>query len=233
MNRQIICALDTSDINEAIATVKKLGPYVGAFKIGHALTLARGLSVIDELKDAGAGRIFLDLKFHDIPNSVALAVREAARRGVWMMTVHISGGPAMLTAAVEETKNYDEDHRPLLIGVSVLTSLDQSILTHDLGISRTVEDQMVSLSQLAMECEMDGVVCSPLEIKPIRHALGKRGVIVTPGIRVGTGDNHDQKRTGDANQAIADGADYLVVGRALTHAVDIEDTMKQFGMVPA
>ena len=233
MIRQIICALDTSNVDEAVATVKNLKGHVGAFKIGHALTLQHGLSVIETLKDAGASRIFLDLKFHDIPNSVAFAVREAAKHGVWMMTVHISGGPAMLTAAVEETRNYSETERPMLVGVSVLTSLDQHILTDCLGVNRTVEDHMVQLSKMACDYELDGVVCSPQEVAPIRAALGHKGVIVTPGIRLSQGDTHDQKRTGDAGQALKDGADYLVVGRALSHSTDLDKTLEQFRAVVA
>jgi orotidine-5'-phosphate decarboxylase len=233
MIRQIICALDTSNLDEAVATVRRLSGHVGAFKIGHALTLPHGLSVIDTLKEAGASRIFLDLKFHDIPNSVALAVREAAKHGVWMMTVHITGGPAMLQAAVEETRHYDETERPMLVGVSVLTSLDQHILTDCLGVGRTVEEHMVELSKLAVEYDLDGVVCSPQEVAPIRAALGHNGVIVTPGIRLSQGETHDQKRTGDAGQALKDGADYLVVGRALSHSTDIEKTLEQFRAVAA
>src|SRR5476649_2509411 len=120
INKKVICALDTPDLDEAIRITTRLAPHVGAFKVGHALTLPHGLDVVDRLKDAGANRIFLDLKFHDIPNSVALAVSEAAKRGVWMMTLHISVGPAMMTAAVEEARSTGEDMRPLLVGVSVL-----------------------------------------------------------------------------------------------------------------
>lgn len=233
MIRQIICALDTSNLNEAVDTVKKLSGQVGAFKIGHALTLPHGLSVIETLRNAGAHRIFLDLKFHDIPNSVALAVREAARHGVWMMTVHISGGAAMLEAAVEETQNYNENERPMIVGVSVLTSLDQNTLTNELGVNRTIEEHMTKLTQLAMSHDLDGVVCSPHEVKALRTAMGKHGVIVTPGIRLSQGDTHDQKRTGDPKQALSDGADYLVVGRALSHSPDIEKTLEQFRAVVA
>jgi orotidine-5'-phosphate decarboxylase len=229
MVRKVICALDTSDLDEAIAITKKLRHRVKAFKVGHGLTLSNGLSVIDRLKDAGAERIFLDLKFHDIPNSVALAVREAARRGVWMMTLHLTGGPAMLTAAVEEARNYSEQERPLLVGVSVLTSLDESTLRDHLGVHRTIEEQMVYLSQEAMNLEMDGVVCSAHEITPIRNAIGRSGVIVTPGIRLG-GATHDQKRVGTPAQAIADGADYLVIGRALTESDNPEAVLEEIGV---
>ncbi|MGV3617570.1 MAG: orotidine-5'-phosphate decarboxylase [Fimbriimonas sp.] len=230
MNRHVICALDTPDLDEAIQTVTRLKDHVSAFKVGHALTLSNGLDVVDRLRDAGAGRIFLDLKFHDIPNSVALAVREAARRGVWMMTLHITGGPAMMTAAVEQARCFDDASRPLLVGVSVLTSLDDHILRDHLGVSRNVEEQMIYLSQLAMDQELDGVVCSPHEIKVLRKTLGHHAVIVTPGIRMPNAEIHDQKRTGDANQALADGADYLVIGRALTSSPDIVRTLEQFGL---
>lgn len=228
-NRKVICALDTSDLKEAIRITRKLADHVGAFKIGHALTLPFGLDVIPQLQDAGATRIFLDLKFHDIPNSVGLAVREAARRGVWMMTLHISGGPAMMTAAVEEARSVSDEHAPLLVGVSVLTSLDQHVLTDHLGVTRTVEDHMVYLSRLAVECGMDGVVCSAQEVKAIRSAI-RHGVIVTPGIRQVSGETHDQVRTGSAAGALSDGADYLVIGRALTHTEDVEAALASFGL---
>lgn len=228
-NRKVICALDTSNLGEAIRITRKLADHVGAFKIGHALTLQYGLDVIPQLQDAGAHRVFLDLKFHDIPNSVALAVREAAQRHVWMMTLHISGGPAMMTAAVEEARSVSDEQAPLLVGVSVLTSLDQHVLTDHLGITRKLEDHMVYLSKLAVECGMDGVVCSAQEVAPIRQAIG-HGVIVTPGIRMQSGDTHDQARTGSASKAIQDGTDYLVIGRALTEAEDVEAALAAFGL---
>lgn len=228
-NRKVICALDTGNISEAVRITRKLADHVGAFKIGHALTLQYGLDVIPQLQDAGASRIFLDLKFHDIPNSVALAVREAARRHVWMMTLHISGGPAMMTAAVEEARSVSEEESPMLVGVSVLTSLDQHVLTDHLGVSRSVEDHMVYLSRLAVECGMDGVVCSTQEVAPIRAAIG-HGVIVTPGIRLQAAAPDDQARTGSAQRAVQDGADYIVIGRALTEAEDVEAALAAFGL---
>jgi orotidine-5'-phosphate decarboxylase len=230
MVRKVICALDTGNLEEAIATTKRLSPWVNTFKIGHGLTLPNGLSVIEQLRDAGAERIFLDLKFHDIPNSVALAVREAAKRGVWMMTLHLSGGPAMLTAAVEEASAYGGKERPLLVGVSVLTSLDEDTLRNHLAVNRSIEEHMVHLSSDAMNLDMDGVVCSPHEIKALRAAIGKSAVIVTPGIRVGGGATHDQKRIGDPHQAIEDGADYLVIGRALTESDNPEAILEKIGV---
>lgn len=231
-SRKVICAIDTGDLDEALKLTKKLAPHVGAFKIGHALTLPNGLDVIDRLRDAGASRIFLDLKFHDIPSSVALAVREAAKRGVWMMTLHIAGGPAMLSASVEQARAFAENEAPLLMGVSVLTSLDQHVLTQHLGVNRTVEEHMVYLSKLAIDEGIDGVITSPEEIKAIRAAIGHSGIIVAPGIRLATGETHDQKRVGEASQALADGADYLVIGRALTESEDPEKALAGLGFQP-
>lgn len=232
MVRKVICALDTGDLDEALKITRRLSPLVGAFKVGHALTLPHGLDVIDRLRDAGATRVFLDLKFHDIPNSVALAVREAARRGVWMITVHISGGPAMLSAAASEAHDVD-GAPPLIVGVSVLTSLDQHVLTDHLGIQRSVEEHMVYLSKLAIDCDMDGVVCSPQEVSAIRSAIGREGVIVTPGIRQASypKDEDDQKRTGRAADTLAAGADYLVIGRALINSEHPEWTLEEYGLL--
>jgi len=225
---KVLCALDTADLDEALSITRKLGGIVGGFKVGHGLVLNHGLDVVDRLTDAGAQRIFLDLKFHDIPNSIALAVREAAKRNVWMMTLHIAGGPAMLEAAVYEARSSGENS-PLLIGVSVLTSLDQHILTDLLGVQRTIPDHMVQLSKMAMDCGMDGVVCSPAEVATIRQAIGRQGCIVTPGIRHEMGEAHDQHRVGTAQQALSDGADYLVIGRAITHSPNIETALEEFG----
>jgi len=230
VSRKIICALDTHDLDEAVRMTKRLAPHVGAFKVGHALTLPYGLDVIDRLRDAGAAKIFLDLKFHDIPNSVALAVREAARRGVWMTTLHISGGPAMLAAAVAEARAWSDGPDGIcLVGVSVLTSIDQHMLNEHLGVPRTVEEHMVSLSRLAMDVDLDGVVCSPHEVKAIRHSIG-HGIIVTPGIRLANAEIHDQKRTGEARQVLSDGANYLVIGRTLTESADPEKTLECLGL---
>ncbi len=229
--RKVICALDTGDVLEAIRIVRRLAPRITRFKIGHALTLPCGLDVIAQLQDAGAERIFLDLKFHDIPNSVALAVREAARHRVWMMTLHIAGGPAMMTAAVEEARSFGDEQAPNLVGVSVLTSLDQHVLTDHLGIQRSIEDHMVYMSRLAIDCGLDGVVCSTNEVAAIRQAIG-HGIIVTPGIRLTNADSHDQKRVGTAAEALRSGADYLVMGRALMDSEDLDATLAAFGFEP-
>ncbi len=229
MKRKIICALDTGDLTEAKETVRRLAPYAGAFKVGHALTLQNGLDIIDILKGVGAERIFLDLKFHDIPNSVGRAVREASKRGVWMMTLHISGGPAMVTAAVEEAKSNGPERAPMLLGVSVLTSLDQHALSEHLGVGRTIEEHMVYLSKLGVDCGLDGVVCSVHEIAAIREAIGHK-VIVTPGIRPLHGARQDQQRVGDARSALEAGANYLVIGRALTEATNPLQALSELGV---
>jgi orotidine-5'-phosphate decarboxylase len=230
VNRKVICALDTGDVAEAIKTVKSLSDHVLTFKIGHALTLTNGLDVIARLKDAGAQRIFLDLKFHDIPSVVALAVREAAKCGVWMTTVHVAGGRAMMTAAVEQSRAFDEEDRPLLMGVSVLTSLSQRDLTEDLGVTRDLPSHMVQLSQLAIDCELDGVIASPHEAGAIRMAIGHEGIIVTPGIQLNSSESSDQTRVADAQFAFDNGADYVVIGRALTSAEDPRARLEELGL---
>ncbi|OWU65154.1 MAG: hypothetical protein CBB60_006160 [Armatimonadetes bacterium Cent15-Ar3] len=135
----------------------------------------------------------------------------------------------MLSAAVEQADAFSAEKRPLLVGVSVLTSLDQVTLTEHLGVNRTIEEHMVKLSKDAIDLQLDGVVCSAFEIKPIRDAIGKHGIIVTPGIRL-SGPTHDQKRVGTPHQAIADGADYLVIGRALTDADEPEAVLAEIGL---
>lgn len=232
MNHKIICALDTGSLDVAIETIKRLSPAIGAFKIGHGLTLPYGLDVIPRLQDAGATRIFLDLKFHDIPNSVAIAVREAAKRDVWMLTVHLSGGLAMLSAAAEEAKNAP-DRPPLIMGVSVLTSIDLPMLNDQLGVKDSIESHMTKLSQLGMMADIDGVITSAQEVKHLRSELGREAILVTPGIRLCESPLHDQVRVGSASQALADGADYLVIGRALTEAADPERVVEELRLLNA
>lgn len=217
---KIICALDTSDLDVATKTVQKLSPHIKRFKIGHSLTLSHSLSVVAKLQDAGAEKIFLDLKFHDIPNTVALAVKEASKYGVWMTTVHTVGGPEMMRAAAEIP------NRPLLMGVSVLTSLDDQSL-HQIGVTRSVDSQMTEMSSLAIECGFDGLISSPHEITLLRDKLGPKPLVVTPGIRLAGGASHDQKRIATPQQAIADGASYLVIGRALSEAEDLDVVIEE------
>ncbi|MCB0824892.1 MAG: orotidine-5'-phosphate decarboxylase [Armatimonadetes bacterium] len=230
MKHKIICAIDTGDLDEATSIVRRLAPYAGAFKIGHGLTLPHGLDVIDRLNDAGAERIFLDMKFHDIPSSVAIGVREAAKKGVWMLTLHLAGGPAMITAAVEEAQEHAMVVRPMLVGVSVLTSMNENDLRDWNGVSRSIPEQMVALSERGVNLGLDGVVCSVHEAAAIRKVVG-HGVIVTPGIRSVKGESHDQNRIGDGRDALDAGADYMVIGRALTNAADPEQAIRDLRLM--
>lgn len=221
---KVICAIDTSDLAEAIQIVSKVSPYAAGFKIGHALTLANGLHVIARLQDAGAEKVFLDLKFHDIPHVVGLAVKEANRFGAWMTTIHFSGGEEMMRAAA------DAKGDTLVVGVSALTSLSESQLQSTLGTSRSLVDHMAYLTRLGMSCGLDGAVCSVHEVPSLLEPVGK-GVLVTPGIRAAGKESHDQARVADGKTAIELGSSYLVIGRALTHAADPAQAMQELGLL--
>jgi orotidine-5'-phosphate decarboxylase len=225
LNTHLIAAIDTPNVQEAIDTVRRLKDHVFAFKIGHALVLPNGLGIIDTLRDAGAFRVFLDMKFHDIPNSVALGVYEAARHGVWMMTVHASGGKAMMVAAVEAVRDANPEIPPCLVAVTVLTSVDQEALSDQLGVERTVHAQVKHLARLAMQSELDGVVCSGTDVEMLRAELGHEPILVTPGIRPSGAGAQDQKRVSTGGESLRLGANYLVVGRALTGAEDPEKAL--------
>ena len=204
-------------------------------KIGNQLFTAAGPTAIERAHKRGA-RVFLDLKYHDIPNTVAGAVREATRLGVFMLNVHASGGVAMMRAAAEAATKAASDFavaRPIVLGVTVLTSLDRKALLHDLGVAASVESHVLRLAERAHAAGLDGCVASPREIALLRGALGPRWKIVTPGVRPGTtrvgeaggpGEaprpKDDQARVATPGAAIRAGADYLVVGRPITAAPD-------------
>ena len=223
---KLIVALDVDSSAKALDLSDQLQGVVGGFKIGNRLFCAEGPPLVRRMVTQGH-QVFLDLKYHDIPSTVAAAVHAAADLGVWMLTVHATGGYDMLVAAKEAAANQDKG--PKLIAVTVLTSFDDTIL-RGLGVSRSVPQQVEALARLAQSAGVDGVVASPLEIGSIREACGNDFLVVTPGIRNRTTDQmHDQKRTMDAASAIAAGSSYLVVGRPITAAPDPRGAAAQIG----
>ena len=218
--KKIIVALDTTDISQALA-LTKLIPDVGAFKLGLEYFCANGPEGINKISETGI-KIFLDLKFHDIPNTVAGAIKASLNMEPYMMTVHLSGGYNMLHRTMEEVKEYCAKNSlkiPLILGVSVLTSIDDNDFT-SLGLIGKVEDQVIRLAKLAKDADLDGMVCSAKELKRVKKKMGKNLILVTPGIRPAGGIMNDQKRITTPSQAVSDGADFLVIGRPITEAID-------------
>jgi len=220
-----LVALDTDTAEKALRLAAQVEGEVAGFKVGLELVNAAGFGLFDDLK-AQAGpdvKLFYDCKFHDIPNTVAGASRAAARRGVWMFNIHASGGSAMLKAAVlGAAEGADEAGvvKPLVIAVSVLTSLSPEALREELGVTRPLPDQVVALARLAQDAGCDGLVASPHEIGAIRAACGPDFVLVIPGVRPAGSDAGDQKRVMTPGEAVRAGADYIVVGRPITAAPD-------------
>ena len=218
---RILCALDTINVDEATALAKTLGPYVGGVKLGLEFFGANGPEGFKAIAKAHSN-IFLDLKLHDIPNTVAKAVRSLMPLRPSIMTIHTAGGPAMMAAAAGAATEAAENvgcARPIMVGVTILTSLDNEDL-EKLGYQNEVSDQVVRMAQLAFESGLDGVVCSPHEISLIKEACGKDFKLVVPGIRPVGSTRGDQKRIMTPGEAVALGADYLVIGRPITLAED-------------
>ncbi len=215
------CAIDTIDIGVAARLIDRLQGAVGGIKLGLEFFTAHGPDMLRRLVNRDV-RLFLDLKLHDIPNTVAGAVRAVAPLQPDLLTIHASGGPAMMRAAraaAEEAAAKNGTRRPKLLGVTVLTSLDQSDLTA-VGMALAPLDQVRRLAALARTSDMDGVICSPFEIAALRADCGKDFLLVVPGIRPAGSDAGDQKRVMTPGEAVAAGADHLVIGRPITEADD-------------
>jgi len=220
---KLLVALDVDSGRRALELADALTGVVGGVKVGSRLFTLEGPALVRELVARGT-RVFLDLKFHDIPNQVAQAVAAAAQTGAWMVDVHASGGPAMMAAAIKAGREAAEQigrPMPLVVGITVLTSMNQDMLA-ETGVERPLLEQVVSLARLAKSAGLQGVVASPHEISAIRQACGTDFAIVTPGIRGASagGDMNDQMRTLGPAEAVRAGANYLVVGRPIIAAPD-------------
>jgi len=221
MRERLVVALDVDSLNQLRSLVRRLAPEVGMFKVGKQLFTHAGPQAVRLIQELG-GEIFLDLKFHDIPNTVAKAAVEATRLGVKMFNVHASGSLKMMRATVKEVRRVcrqERRRRPIMLAVTVLTSLNEDDLKR-VGIDGEVADQVVRLALLTKEAGMDGVVASPHEVADIREACGRRFVIVTPGIRPFDSNRNDQQRVMTPADAIRAGVDYIVVGRPILEAKD-------------
>jgi orotidine-5'-phosphate decarboxylase len=214
--QRLIVALDVPTADAALALAARLEDQCQWFKVGLELFIAAGPAIVESLVAEGHS-VFLDLKLHDIPNTVASAVRSAASLGASMLTLHAAGGPAMLKAAREAA--LASENPPELLAVTVLTSMDQAQLTA-IGIPASPQDQVPLLAKLGLDAGIRGFVCSPQEVRALRTLTGAAGVLVTPGIRPSGADNGDQQRIATPTLALEQGASYLVVGRPITQAAD-------------
>lgn len=213
---KIVVALDYADAANALRLIQGLDPTLCRVKVGKELFTAAGPQLVEALVNKGFG-VFLDLKFHDIPNTVAKACEAASRLGVWMLNVHASGGIAMMQAAREGVAK--SGCKPLLIAVTVLTSMDQTTLNL-IGVQGNLQDQVLNLAKLTQQSGLDGVVCSAQEAPVLRSALGKDFCLVTPGIRPANASLDDQSRVVTPVQALQLGSSYLVIGRPITQAAN-------------
>lgn len=215
-NPHIVVALDYADATSALQLVERLDPALCRLKVGKELFTAAGPQLVEKLIAKNFG-VFLDLKFHDIPTTVQKACEAASRLGVWMLNVHASGGTAMMQAAREGVAK--SGRQPLLIAVTVLTSMNQAALK-EIGVEDELQNQVLRLAGLTKQAGLDGVVCSAQEAQMLKKQLGEDFCLVTPGIRPKTASLDDQSRVVTPSQAVALGADYLVIGRPITQAAD-------------
>ena len=222
MKSPIIVALDMES-ERALELAKKLNPQECKVKVGNQLFTTDGPLIIEKLNELGFD-IFLDLKFHDIPNTVKKAVEEVIKMGVWMLNVHSLGGKEMLRAAYEVVEK--ASIKPLLVGVTVLTSLNDKALK-EVGLGLNTEDQVLLLAELCQAEGLNGVVCSSNELSILRKYLDKDFLLVTPGIRSRELEKDDQKRISTASEAISNGADYIVIGREISNEIDPSKKIRQ------
>lgn len=218
----VIVALDYPNAESALAMADQLDPAKCRVKVGKELFTAEGPGLVRELVARGFD-VFLDLKFHDIPNTVAKAVAAAAELGVWMVNVHASGGKRMMTSAREALKPYGEN-APMLIAVTVLTSTEEGELS-DIGLDCSINGQVLRLATLAKDCGLDGVVCSAQEAEMLKGAQGPEFQLITPGIRPASATADDQRRIMTPSQALKAGVDYMVIGRPITQAKDPQQAL--------
>jgi len=229
MRNPILVALDVPGADIALKLGRGLATAVGGFKIGSELFTSAGPDIVRQVRGLGAS-VFLDLKFHDIPNTVSKAVAAATRLGVQMLTIHTAGGLEMMRAAEESAQRAAGEHglsAPLVLGVTVLTSMDSRALG-EVGCEENVGKQVERLAELAMKAGLRGLVCSPLEIAALRQLLPPGVQLVTPGIRAGSEMADDQKRTLTAKEAIDAGADWLVIGRPIYTAQEPRAAAEEF-----
>lgn len=222
LKNPLIIALDVDTLEEAAALADTLGPYTGGFKVGMQLYNSVGPEAVRKLREKNAS-VFVDLKLHDIPNTVSGAARVLTRHGASILNVHAAGGRAMMKAAAGAARDEADRAgigRPLVIAVTVLTSIEQTVFNNEVGIAGSIRERVVAWAQLAREAGLDGVVASPQEITAIREACGPDFVIITPGVRPAGAAANDQKRTMTPGEAVRLGATYLVVGRPVTAAPD-------------
>ena len=215
-NNPIFCAIDTSDIDKAVALVNQISPHIGGIKLGLEFFTSSGLLGLEKIKKLEIP-IFIDLKLYDIPNTVKQALSNILQFEPEYTTLHISGGSEMLIECVNVRDKFNS--RAKLIGVTMLTSFNDTLIS-EIGIEKSIKENVKRLTQLAVDCGMDGIVCGPLEIVEVKNTHESKLQIISPGIRGKEDVSHDQKRTLSAKEAIEAGADILVVGRPITNAQD-------------
>lgn len=229
IRKKLVLALDVEDIKEAKKLVDELSPYIGTFKVGLQLFCGYGLEIVNYIKEKNSD-FFLDVKLHDIPNTVEKASYNVIKNGANFFNVHATGGIEMMKAAkkgaLEAAQKYNKK-KPLVLAVTVLTSISQDVLSNELSNTKSVEDFVIQLAKNARTAGLDGVVASAKELRAIKREVGEDFIVLTPGIRPAWSSKDDQQRIATPSSAIADGADFIVLGRAVTKAEDKVEAMKK------